>query len=62
MKELHHDGEGKVVGWELAETAEEANLIWINQEDCIRCGACVSACPVDAIGIQKVSLETGAKT
>ena len=62
VKELHHDGEGKVVGWELAETAEEANLIWINQEDCIRCGACVSACPVDAIGIQKVSLETGAKT
>ncbi|RKX40475.1 MAG: 4Fe-4S ferredoxin [Verrucomicrobia bacterium] len=58
LKELHHDDAGRVVGWDIAEKADEVNLVWINQEDCIRCGACVAACPVDAIGIQKVSLAT----
>jgi NADPH-dependent glutamate synthase beta subunit-like oxidoreductase/ferredoxin len=58
VKELKHDGEGRIVGWEIAETQDDVNLIWINQEDCIRCGACVAACPVDAISIQKVSLVT----
>ena len=59
IKELHHDDEGRVTGWTLAQKADDVHLIWINQDDCIRCGACVSACPVDAISIQKVSLLTG---
>jgi formate dehydrogenase major subunit len=58
VKELHHDDEGRVIGWDIAQKADEVNQIWINQEDCIRCGACVAACPVDAISIQKVSLAT----
>ncbi len=58
VKELKEDDEGRIVGWEIAETADDVNMIWINQEDCIRCGACVAACPVDAISIQKVSLVT----
>jgi NAD-dependent dihydropyrimidine dehydrogenase PreA subunit len=35
----------------------EMNLIWINPDECIRCGACLTACPVDAINLQKVSLS-----
>ena len=58
VKKLKHNPDGTVAGWEIAKTADEVNLIWINQEDCIRCGACVAACPVDAISIQKVSLQT----
>lgn len=58
VKELKQDGEGRIVGWEIAEKQDDVNMIWINQEDCIRCGACVAACPVDAISIQKVSLVT----
>lgn len=58
VKELKYDAEGRIVGWELAKTADEIHLIWINQQDCIRCGACVAACPVDCISIQKVSLRT----
>jgi NADPH-dependent glutamate synthase beta subunit-like oxidoreductase/ferredoxin len=58
VKELHYDDEGRVVGWEQARSSDETYLIWINQYDCIRCGACVTACPVDAISLQKVSLRT----
>jgi formate dehydrogenase major subunit len=59
IKELHRDNEGRVTGWTLAQKADDVHLIWINQDDCIRCGACVAACPVDAISIQKVSLQSG---
>jgi len=58
VKELKYADDGRIVGWEIAEKADDVNMIWINQEDCIRCGACVAACPVDAISIQKVSLVT----
>jgi NADPH-dependent glutamate synthase beta subunit-like oxidoreductase/ferredoxin len=58
VKALKQDDEGRIIGWEIAEKQEDVNMIWINQEDCIRCGACVAACPVDAISIQKVSLVT----
>jgi len=58
IKKLKHNTDGTVAGWEIAEKQDDVNLIWINQDDCIRCGACVDACPVDAISIQKVSLKT----
>jgi formate hydrogenlyase subunit 6/NADH:ubiquinone oxidoreductase subunit I len=41
-----------------ARSSESTKLIWINQADCIRCNACVEACPVDAISIQKVNRRT----
>lgn len=58
LKKLHHNPDGTVAGWEIAEKQDDVHLIWINQYDCIRCGACADACPVDAISIQKVSLKT----
>ncbi len=59
VKQLHDDDDGRIVGYEEAKRTQDATLIWINQEDCIRCGACVAACPVDAISVQKVSLASG---
>lgn len=56
LKEIKHDTEGRVVSWEATDTVREMNLIWINSDECIRCGACLKACPVDAINLQKVSL------
>jgi len=60
LKEIQHADDGQVVGWEPAESMRQMNLIWINQDECIRCGACIKACPVDAITLQKVSLSTEA--
>jgi formate dehydrogenase major subunit len=57
IKTLHHDANGRLTGWEIARKVDEVSQVWINQADCIRCGACVAACPVDAISIQKVSLH-----
>ena len=58
LKEIHRDDEGRTVSWEVADSMREMNLIWINPDECIRCGACLTACPVEAINLQKVSLST----
>lgn len=55
IRSLEYDEEGRIVGWEEASGTDETSLIWINQFDCIRCGACVDVCPVDAISLQKAN-------
>jgi len=61
LKSIEHDDEGRAISWESTDYVREMNLIWINQDECIRCGACLKACPVDAINLQKVSLCTEPK-
>ncbi len=61
LKSIEHDTEGRAVSWEPTDYVREMNLVWINQDECIRCGACLDACPVDAISLQKVSLTTEAR-
>lgn len=58
IKDVEVAEDGRITGWQEARNSEETKLIWINQEDCIRCNACVDACPVDCISIQKVSRQT----
>jgi NADPH-dependent glutamate synthase beta subunit-like oxidoreductase len=58
LKTLQKDESGIVVGWNVAENRSDRNMVWINEEECIRCGACVKACPVDAITLHKVTLTT----
>lgn len=55
IRDLIYDGDDRIVGYHRARNTEETKEIWINQSDCIRCNACVEACPVDAISVQKVS-------
>jgi NADPH-dependent glutamate synthase beta subunit-like oxidoreductase/NAD-dependent dihydropyrimidine dehydrogenase PreA subunit len=57
VKALEYDDTGCITGWDLAEGSDDTYLVWINQQDCIRCGACVDACPVDAISVQAVNRE-----
>ncbi len=58
VKALIKDAEGRTVDYQIAANTEETRFIYINQSDCIRCGACVNACPVGCISIQKVSKQT----
>jgi ferredoxin len=56
ISSLKYSEQGEIIGFNRSKSSEETNLVYINQQDCIRCNACVDACPVDAISIQKVSL------
>ncbi len=56
LKTLQQDEQGAVVGWEVSEHRCDRRRVWINEDECIRCGACVEACPVDAITLHKVTL------
>jgi NADPH-dependent glutamate synthase beta subunit-like oxidoreductase len=58
LKTLNQRDDGSVVSWEPAEKRGEITRVWINEEECIRCGACVKACPVDAITLHKVKRVT----
>ena len=58
---LARDDEGRITGYTRVEKDKTDSLyynrLWIDQSQCIRCGRCESVCPVNAITIQKVSLE-----
>ena len=56
VSSLMHDHAGRIVEFQRAKNTEDTRLIWINQADCIRCRACVDACPVDAISLKRVTL------
>ncbi len=59
---LLRDDEGRITGYRKVEQGKTDSLyynrLWIDQNQCIRCGQCEAVCPVNAITIQKVSLET----
>ena len=58
---LVRDDEGRITGYTRVEEGKTDSLyynrLWIDQSQCIRCGRCESVCPVNAITIQKVSLD-----
>ncbi len=52
---LNYGENNEIIGFERAANSEAVTQVYINQEECIRCNACVDACPVDCISVQKVS-------
>ena len=57
---LMQDDAGRITGYRRVEPGGTDSLyynrLWIDQNQCVRCGQCEAVCPVNAITIQKVSL------
>lgn len=64
IAELARDEEGRITGYRKVEPGQTDSLyynrLWIDQNQCVRCGRCEAVCPVNAITIQKVSLAESA--
>jgi glutamate synthase (NADPH/NADH) small chain len=58
VKHLIHDAEGRITGYEPSTSSKDYNMLYIDQSQCIRCGACKDVCPVECISLQKVSKQT----
>ncbi len=58
VNSLTYDDEGRITGYVRSENSFDYNMLYIDQNECIRCGACVDVCPVECIPIQKVSKKT----
>jgi formate dehydrogenase major subunit len=54
---LFRDEDGAPTGKIKTTSDEEATYIWIDSDQCIRCGACLRICPVDAISLRKVDIK-----
>ncbi len=56
---LLRDDDGRITGYQPIEPGASDSLyynrLWIDQNQCIRCGQCEAVCPVNAITLQKVS-------
>jgi NADPH-dependent glutamate synthase beta subunit-like oxidoreductase/ferredoxin len=59
LSHLEMDDDGAPVGFTEvpADQADKATYIWINSDNCIRCGNCFHICPVEAISLRKTDLE-----
>ncbi|MDH3420087.1 MAG: FAD-dependent oxidoreductase [Gammaproteobacteria bacterium] len=57
IDDLNYDDEGRITGYIDASdpTPHVYPLLYIDQDECIRCGECEKVCPVECISIQKVT-------
>ena len=58
VNKLTYSDEGCITGYVRSESSYDYNMLYIDQNECIRCGACADVCPVECIPIQKVSKKT----
>ncbi len=56
VSRLFYDDEGVVETVVEANRAHEATYIWIDSDECIRCGKCLRVCPTEAISMKKTGL------
>ena len=61
LKTLSYDPETNAAKFEEVDASkpEDATYIWIDSDQCIRCGNCYGICPVDAITMRKADRCSG---
>lgn len=57
VSSMIYDECGRITGYHRSTGSKDYNLLYIDQAQCIRCGACKDVCPVECIDLQKVSLH-----
>lgn len=57
VSEFTYDKNGEVTSVKEATSDDDATFIWIDSEQCIRCGKCLRTCPTKAIKMIKSTIE-----
>jgi len=55
VSDLIYDGQDRIAGYIRSSSTANYNRLHLDQNNCIRCGACVEVCPVECITLQKVT-------
>ncbi|WFB36438.1 FAD-dependent oxidoreductase [Kiritimatiellota bacterium B12222] len=58
VSDLIYDDADRINGYIASTSTKNYNRLHLDQNACIRCGACVEVCPVECISLQKVTQET----
>ncbi len=57
VSRVFKDKDGAVTDVVESSLARETTYIWINSDNCIRCGNCLRICPTEAISMRKAELK-----
>lgn len=55
---LIFDEQDRITGHMPSTSSRDYNMLYLDQNECTRCGACVEVCPVECITLQKVTRVT----
>lgn len=55
VRSLLYDAEDRITGYVESKGSKDYNMLYIDQSQCVRCGACKEVCPVECISLQKAS-------